>query len=157
WWHNPEEAQHILVGLALVAAMPIAGASTAWAQNSNGNLALSLGLVLCSTILSPIMTPMAFYVFGEMTSETYERVLHDLAHYGLASFLGVWVVFPSLLGLGIRFVVPERHLTAALPYVKLSNSLVLLILNYSNASVSLPQALADLDLDFLAITLAITA
>jgi BASS family bile acid:Na+ symporter len=36
-WHNPEETQHILVGLALVAAMPIAGASTAWAQNSNGN------------------------------------------------------------------------------------------------------------------------
>jgi bile acid:Na+ symporter, BASS family len=42
-WHNPEETQHILVDLALVAAMPIAGASTAWAQNSNGNLALSLG------------------------------------------------------------------------------------------------------------------
>lgn len=48
-WYEPEEAQHILVGLALVAAMPIAGASTAWAQNSNGNLALSLGLVLAST------------------------------------------------------------------------------------------------------------
>jgi BASS family bile acid:Na+ symporter len=29
-WHNPQEAQHILVGLALVAAMPIAGASTTW-------------------------------------------------------------------------------------------------------------------------------
>src|SRR5262245_52716733 len=61
FWHNPEEGQHILVGLALVAAMPIAGASTAWAQNSNGNLALSLGLVLCSTMLSPIVTPMALY------------------------------------------------------------------------------------------------
>src|SRR5215813_8228851 len=49
-WHNPEESQHILVGLALVAAMPIAGASTTWTQNSNGNLALSLGLVLFSTL-----------------------------------------------------------------------------------------------------------
>ena len=71
----PDEAQHILVGLALVAAMPIAGASTAWAQNSNGNLALSLGLVLFSTLLSPIITPMAFYVFGEMASEEYETSL----------------------------------------------------------------------------------
>lgn len=35
-WHNPEETQHILVGLALVAAMPIAGASTAWAQRKFG-------------------------------------------------------------------------------------------------------------------------
>src|SRR5262249_10106787 len=55
FWHNPQEAQHILVGLALVAAMPVAGASTAWVQNSNGNLALSLGLVLCSTLLSPLV------------------------------------------------------------------------------------------------------
>ena len=46
FWYEPAEAQHILVGLALVAAMPIAGSSTAWAQNSNGNLALSR-LVLC--------------------------------------------------------------------------------------------------------------
>ena len=56
-WHNPEETQHILIGLALVAAMPIAGASTAWTQNSNGNLALSLGLVLSSTLLSPLTAP----------------------------------------------------------------------------------------------------
>ncbi len=52
-WHNPDELQNILVGLALVAAMPIAGSSTAWSQNVNGNLALSLGLVITSTILSP--------------------------------------------------------------------------------------------------------
>lgn len=155
-WHNPEETQHILVGLALVAAMPIAGASTAWAQNSNGNLALSLGLVLCSTILSPIMTPMAFYVFGEMASEEYETILHDLADYGSGTFLGLWVVLPSLLGLGIRVIVPERSLNAAMPYVKIINALVLLVLNYSNASVSLPQAVADRDVDFLAVTLAIT-
>ena len=129
-WHNPEETQHILVGLALVAAMPIAGASTAWAQNSNGNLALSLGLVLCSTILSPLMTPMAFYVFGEMATEEYETILHDLADYGSGTFLGLWVVLPSLLGLGIRVVIPERSLDAAMPYVKIINALVLLVLNY---------------------------
>ena len=155
-WHNPEEAQHILVGLAMVAAMPIAGASTAWAQNSNGNLALSLGLVLFSTILSPIVTPMAFYVFGEMASEEYETVLHNLADYGSGTFLVFWVVLPSLLGLCIRFAIPERQLTAVMPHIKLINSLVLLVLNYSNASVSLPQAIADHDVDFLAVTLGIT-
>ncbi len=60
-WHNPEEVQQILVGLALVAAMPIAGASTAWAQNANGSLALSLGLVLVTTALSQLLTPMVFH------------------------------------------------------------------------------------------------
>lgn len=155
-WHNPEEAQHILVGLALVAAMPIAGASTAWAQNSNGNLALSLGLVLSSTLLSPVVTPMAFYVFGEMASDEYETLLHHLADYGSGTFLGLWVVLPSLLGLCIRFVIPERQLAPVMPQVKLINALVLLVLNYSNASVSLPQAMANPDVDFLLLTLGIT-
>ncbi len=52
-WHNPDEVQNILVGLALVASMPIAGSSTAWSQNADGDMALSLGLVLGSTLLSP--------------------------------------------------------------------------------------------------------
>ena len=156
-WYEPDEAQHILVGLALVASMPIAGASTAWAQNSNGNLALSLGLVLFSTVLSPVITPLALHVFGEMASEEYERVLQDLAAYGSAGFLGVWIVLPSVLGLCVRSTVPEVLLTAVLPFIKLINSIVLLVLNYSNASVSLPQAVADRDLDFLAVTLGITA
>lgn len=31
WWHNPDETQSLLVGLALAASMPIVGSSTAWA------------------------------------------------------------------------------------------------------------------------------
>ena len=155
-WYEPEEAQHILVGLALVAAMPIAGASTAWVQNSNGNLALSLGLVLASTLLSPVITPVELHVFGEMASEQYETVLHDLAAYGSVGFLGMWVVLPSLLGLAVRTAVPEAQIAAVMPFIKLTNSIVLLVLNYSNASVSLPRALADWDVDFLVVTLAIT-
>ena len=155
-WYEPDEAQHILVGLALVAAMPIAGASTAWAQNSNGNLALSLGLVLFSTVLSPLVTPIALRVFGEMAAEEYEKVLHGLAAYGSGAFLGLWVVVPSLLGIAVRRLVPQRWMTVGMPYLKLVNSINLLILNYSNGSVSLPQAAADRDYDFLAVTLAIT-
>ena len=66
-------------------------------------------------------------------------------------------MLPSVLGLCVRFAVPETQLTAVMPFVKLTNSLVLLLLNYSNASVSLPQAVVDRDFDFLAVTLGITA
>lgn len=156
-WYEPDEAQHILVGLALVAAMPIAWASTAWAQNSNGNLALSLGLVLSSTVLSPIITPVALSIFGEMASGKYESILQDPVAYGSGPFLGVWIVLPSILGLCVRFAVPESQLNAAMPFIKLVNCLVLLLLNYSNASASLPQAVADRDFDFLGVTLGITA
>jgi BASS family bile acid:Na+ symporter len=156
-WYEPVEAQHILVGLALVAAMPIAGGSTAWAQNANGNLALSLGLVLFSTILSPIITPVMFNIFGEMASEEFENVLQGLAVYGSGAFLGLWVVLPSLLGIAARLIVAEDWIVGGMPYLKLINSIVLLLLNYSNAAVSLPQAIADRDYDFLVITLVISA
>lgn len=63
-WHNPDEVQQILTGLALVASMPIAGASTAWAQNANDNLALSLGLILLTTMCSPALTPIALHAVG---------------------------------------------------------------------------------------------
>jgi len=156
-WYEPLEVQHILVGLALVAAMPIAGASTAWAQNANGNMALSLGLVFFSTILSPLITPEAFYIFGEMASDEYEIVLQGLAAYGSGTFLGLWVVLPSLLGIAVRLILRENWQTRIMPYMKFINSIILLLLNYSNASVSLPQAIAEGDYDFLAITLAIAA
>src|SRR3954452_7572095 len=51
-WHNAEEAQTLLVGLALVVAMPIAGSSAGWAQQNDADLSVSLGLVLASTLLS---------------------------------------------------------------------------------------------------------
>ncbi|HEX8873768.1 MAG TPA: bile acid:sodium symporter, partial [Nitrosospira sp.] len=157
FWYEPFEVQYILVGLALVAAMPIAGSSTAWAQNSNGNLALSLGLVFSSTILSPIVTPVTFHVFGEMASEEYEKVLHGLAAYGSGGFLGLWVVLPSLMGIAVRLMIDKNGQTRSGSHLKLVNAIVLLLLNYSNAAVSLPQAMAERDFDFLAITLVITA
>ncbi|SFU56611.1 bile acid:Na+ symporter, BASS family [Nitrosospira multiformis] len=78
-WHNPEEAQLILVGLAFVAAMPIAGFSTAWTQNANGNLALSLGLVLLTTLLSPLLSPLVLHAVGFMATGDYSEDLHELA------------------------------------------------------------------------------
>jgi len=61
FWHNSTEVQYILVGLALIASMPVAGSSTAWSQNANGDLALSLGLVVGSTMLSPLSSTSAHF------------------------------------------------------------------------------------------------
>jgi bile acid:Na+ symporter, BASS family len=154
-WHNADEVQNILVGLALVASMPIAGSSTAWAQNADGQLALSLGLVLFSTLLSPITTPLALHSVGLMATGDYAQDLHELAAGGTGTFLAVCVLGPSLLGIGIRSAVGDGPITTAKPRLKLINSVILLILNYSNASVSLPQAVAEPDPDFLILTLAV--
>ncbi len=154
-WHNPDEVQNILIGLALVASMPIAGSSTAWSQNADGDMALSLGLVLGSTLLSPLMTPIALHAVGFVATGDYAEDLHELASGNTGSFLAIGVLAPSLLGILAGLVLGRRRVDAAKPYLKLINSVILLALNYSNAAISLPQAIADPDLDFLAVTLGI--
>jgi BASS family bile acid:Na+ symporter len=154
-WHNPDEVQNILVGLALVASMPIAGSSTAWSQNADGNLALSLGLVLFSTFLSPITTPVALHAVGLMTDGDYSEDLHELASDGAGGFLAISVFLPSVLGIVIHWTAGESRIKAAKPLLRLLNSINLLLLNYSNASMSLPQTIADPDWDFLAVILTI--
>jgi BASS family bile acid:Na+ symporter len=57
-WHNSDEIQNLLVALAIVGSMPIAGSSTAWAQNAEGNVALSMGLIMGSTLTAPLTTPL---------------------------------------------------------------------------------------------------
>jgi bile acid:Na+ symporter, BASS family len=148
-WHDPDEAQQILTGLALIAAMPIAGASTAWAQNANGNLALSLGLILSTTLLSPAVTPIVLHAVGFATTGDYSEDLHELASGGAVEFLGAWVILPSILGIGVHWLIGEKRAASASPFVKLLNSAILVVLNYSNAALSLPGVLAQPDADFL--------
>lgn len=156
-WHNPDEVQNILVGLALVASMPIAGSSTAWSQNANGNLAISLGLVLGSTFLSPIATPVVLHTVGFMTTGDYSSDLHELAGSQTGWFLLVSVIIPSILGILCHYLLGKERVTAGKAKLKLTNYAILLILNYSNASVSLPQSIANPDPDFLVVTLTIVA
>jgi BASS family bile acid:Na+ symporter len=148
FWHNQEEVQQILTGLALVASMPIAGASTAWSQNSNGSLALSVGLVLSTTALSPLLTPFVLHMAGFVTTGDYSEDLHELASGEVASFLGLWVILPTLLGVVTRIIARESCVSDATPYLKLTNYCVLLLLNYSNASLTLPNVISHPDLDF---------
>jgi BASS family bile acid:Na+ symporter len=155
FWHNADEVQNILVGLALVASMPIAGSSTAWSQNANGNLALSLGLVLFSTLLSPVTTPLALHAVGFLAVGDYAEDLHELAAGSTGSFLMIAVLLPSALGILLHAVLGEARVQSAKPLLKLANSANLVVLNYSNGSISLPQTVADPDWDFLAVVLVI--
>src|SRR5262249_13456250 len=101
-WHNAEEVQIILVGLALVAAMPVAGSSAAWTQNANGDLALALGLVLGSTFLSPLTTPITFELVEQMATGEYAQVLDQLEGNGTGVLLNSCVLLPSVLGIAAR-------------------------------------------------------
>jgi len=154
-WHDSDEVQNILVGLALVASMPVAGSSAAWSQNANGDLALSLGLVVLSTCLSPLTTPAALHAIGWVAHGQYAASLLALADGAVGLFLAVYVLVPALAGMGLRSAIGEQRLARMQPLLKLLNAVNLLALNYSNACVALPQAVAQPDWDFLAVILVI--
>ncbi len=155
-WHDQNELQNLLTGLALIVSMPIAGSSTAWSQNANGNLSLSLGLILLSTLASPFTTPTIFHAFSFITTGDYSEDLQELAHEGTNIFMCLTVVLPSLLGVILHFVFGEEKIASLKPILKLINFIVLIVLNYSNAASSLPEAFGKLDLDYLAFILIIT-
>jgi BASS family bile acid:Na+ symporter len=155
-WDNADEAQSVLVGLALIGSMPIAGSSTAWSQNAGGNVALSLGLVLGSTLLSPLLTPLGLHAVGRLASGDYAEDLHELASQGSGAFVMLAVVVPSAIGLALKRVLGPARTARVLPALKLMSLANLLLLNYSNAADALPQALSSPDWDFLGLVVAVT-
>ncbi len=155
-WHDQDEIQNILVGLALIASMPIAASSTAWSQKSNGNLALSLGLVVFSTMLSPFTTPLGLHAVGFITTGDYSSSLHQIAKQGTSAFLFISVLLPTIIGITLHFLLPKTFLQKAKMPIKDFNLLNLILLNYANASIVLPQVFKKPDWDFLLIILLIT-
>jgi BASS family bile acid:Na+ symporter len=148
-WHSSDELQNLLVGLALIVSMPVAGSSTAWAQNANGNMSLSLALVFLSTVTSPITTPVVLRLFGYLTQNDYAEDLGELASQGTSGFMMLTVVLPSLAGITVHLVCGEGEIRSFRVALKFANYIVLLLLNYSNASTALPQAFGNPDLDYL--------
>jgi BASS family bile acid:Na+ symporter len=156
-WHSPDEAATVLVGLALVSAMPIAGSSTGWAQAADGDMALSLGLVLGSTFLSPLTTPASLHALGVLAPGRYGEQLHRLAGRDTGTFLVAWVLIPSALGIVARAALGEDRVRAVERRLKVVAPATLLALCYINAASCLPRALGDPDWDFLGIVMVFVA
>jgi BASS family bile acid:Na+ symporter len=153
-WHYPAEAGAFLVGLAVVAAMPVAGSSTGWAQSADGDMALSLGLVLGSTLLSPLTTPLALKLLGAAAPAGHCEALERLAGQEAGRFLAAWVLLPSLFGIALRSVLRPERAARFEERTRPLAPIVLLCLCYANASACLPQALGSPDWDFLTATFA---
>jgi bile acid:Na+ symporter, BASS family len=149
YWHSSNELQMSLMGLALVASMPIAGSSTAWAQNMNGNLSLSLSLVFVTTAVSPWLTPLVLHAIGFLATGDAAEDLHELANQGAGAFLILSVVLPSIAGVLLQKILSARMTHRLMPYIKCFNLINMLMLSYSNAAISLPAAFTHPDWDFL--------
>ncbi|HEY6879038.1 MAG TPA: bile acid:sodium symporter [Polyangiales bacterium] len=156
-WPEAEEAQSTLAGLALIGAMPIAGGASIWTQNADGNVPLTVGLVLASTLVSPLSIPLALRAVSRFTEGDYAEDLSEIAGDGTITFSLLSVVIPCFVGIALRHLLGDTRVRRMTPAIKVINLMVLLVLSYANASGAMRAILAEPDYDMLALVFLITA
>jgi bile acid:Na+ symporter, BASS family len=127
-----------LAGLALVAIMPPANSSAAWTQNAGGDLRLNLGLIVFATLLCPLAAPAAAAVLAAGPGIESSHWIQGA--WGMM-LLMLWIAIPIGLGIATRAWLRPGVVERAAPVLSLSNSLILLLLNYCQASLALPRLL----------------
>jgi len=150
---TPEHLLAIIVALALLSTVPVAGASTAYTQNTDGDVPLAVGLVLLSILFSPWLMPISLHFINVVAIGDYTPALAQLKGGAPTLVLLLSVLLPSVLGLGLRPLLGAHRIKSAKPTLKLTNSICLLLLNYTNASIALPQVFASPEWGFLIIAL----
>lgn len=137
----PADALAIATGLLLVAAMPSANTSTAWTRRTGGSLALCVGVVLVTTIASPLVVPAAASLAAGPAA-TMDAV-GERAFAGVGAELLAWVVIPMTLGMAIGRLAGAREGVPLGLAGSIGSLAAILALNYLNASRALPQLLAN--------------
>jgi BASS family bile acid:Na+ symporter len=128
----------MLVGLALVAAMPVANSSVAWSQNARGNVALSLGLIMLTIVLSPVAAPQMLNLMGLSLSPHETSQCQQLVTRFSGTFFIVWVILPSLAGMTFNWWIGLKGIDRLRGTLRMISAATLLTLNYANASLAMP-------------------
>ncbi|TWT62612.1 Sodium Bile acid symporter family protein [Rubinisphaera italica] len=131
----------ILLGLILIAVMPVANSSAGWTHHSDANVGLSMWLILSSVLLSPLLVPGLLDLSSQFVSAEIVKDYQQLAGGYAGSFVMMWVIIPAVLGVLFRTLFIKEYGPRLKLTVKVMTSLFLLILNYINGSVSLPGLL----------------
>lgn len=139
WAVGGDATAGLLVGLALVAAMPVANSSVGWTQGAGGNLALGLALVVISISLSPWVTPHLLGWLGMSLSPDERAYCDRLVTNFSGLFFIVWVLLPTAAGFLCRFLLTPRRVAMAASWLTLTSAAALLTLNYINSALALPK------------------
>ncbi len=130
----------LMVGLALIAAMPVANSSVAWTQSARGNVALGLGLIIVTIVLSPLATPQMLKLMGFLLSPEETKQTEELVVRFSGVFFIIWVILPSAAGLTYNRIVGVEAIEKQRGLIRLVSSVSLLTLNYTNASLAVTDS-----------------
>ncbi|MCH2113883.1 MAG: bile acid:sodium symporter [Pirellulales bacterium] len=143
WLMGNSLAGGMLVGLAIVAAMPVANSSVAWAQNARGNVVLGLGLIILTIVLCPLATPQMLNFMGLSLSGQETEQCAELVRKFSGIFFIIWVILPASAGTLFNVLAGPERVDRARGLLRLVSAIALLTLNYANAALALPRVLEE--------------
>ncbi|MFF7385317.1 sodium-dependent transporter [Streptomyces griseoluteus] len=131
----------LLTAMILVVAMPVAAGATVWTDKGEGDQPTMVGLVLASTLLSPLTTPVLLATLSPLLSGGYAHTLTGAGRLAGSGVALTSVVLPCAAGLLGALVLPPRPLGRLVMTVAPAAMAGSLVLTYVNASGALGSVL----------------
>lgn len=127
-----------MVGFILIMATPTAASSSGWSMQLGCNESVTIAIILGTTIASAVTAPLILSFGAQMPPEAAGEALSLLREVFDPGLVLYWVLIPTLLGISTRSLFARRAETLR-KFGHAISPVVLLLLNYANASSSLPQ------------------
>jgi BASS family bile acid:Na+ symporter len=119
--------------MILIVAMPVAAGATVWTSKGDGDQSTTVGLVLASTLVSPITIPVTMTALCPLLSGDYANTLSGAARTTGHAFALTGVLLPCGAGILCRLALPDRALTRLLDVAVPTAMVGSLLLTYINA------------------------
>ncbi|KND23590.1 bile acid:sodium symporter family protein [Streptomyces acidiscabies] len=132
----------LVMAMILIVAMPVAAGATVWTGKDDGGQPTMVGLVLASTLLSPLTVPLVTTTMAPLLSADYADTLTTTGNTAHGGFALVGVVLPCAAGLLCRLALPTAWRSRALRMIMPAALAGSLALTYVNASGALGSFLA---------------
>ncbi|MGW4564372.1 hypothetical protein ACWEN3_18785 [Streptomyces sp. NPDC004561] len=129
--------------MILIVAMTVAAGATVWTSKGNGDQPTMVGLVLASTLLSPITAPLVIQLLAPLLSGGYADSFAASVHTTGGGFAFVGVVLPCATGILVRLAQSTPLLGRALTTVVPAALVGSLVTTYVNASGALGSFVAQ--------------
>ncbi|MGY5036138.1 sodium-dependent transporter [Streptomyces sp. 900116325] len=127
----------LITAMILIAAMPVAAGATVWIGEGHGDQPTMVGLVIASTLVSPLTVPAVVSLLAPLLSTGYANVVGAAGPTMNGGFALTGVMLPCVAGIVARLLLPERGLEHALHVVVPVAMAASLVLTYTNASGAL--------------------
>ena len=142
------ELTGLMAGFILLLVAPTAASSSGWSLQMGASRTTTAALILGTTLMSVVLGPVLLFTCSLVAAPETSQALGFFRDSFQVRFVVPWVVLPMIAGMTLRSVSPE-FAQRVRGWGLAVTPLVLLLLNYSNASLSLPKFATEFSGNYL--------